>query len=492
MSLGNRESENQREIWLETDRLATGPGHVFYDRLNRLLRENGFDLFVEQLCQPHYQKGGRPSIPPGVYFRMLMIGDLEGIDSQRGIAWRCEDSLALRRFLGISLSEATPDHSRLTRIRDRLPLSVHEEIFQYILFVIKEQDLLKAKTVGVDLTFLEANAAMKAIIRKETGEDWKAYLKRLMKEEGLLQEGSEDPTDEERRRFDHQRATQGKKKVSNDEWISATDPSSRIIKMKDGRTHLGYQAEHVIDLESEVILSATVYSGTDGDSQTLLASVLAAQTHLEQSGSSAEIEEVVADKGYHTNEQLAGAEAMDQRTYIPEPQSCYLRRWTDKPAEQQRAVANNRRRMSRAKGTDLQRERSEKVERSFAHVCETGGARRTWLCGLTKINKRYLMVAAARNLGILMLKLFGMGKPRTLGTVGNGFSFANSGCDAFQRTMWRDQKKYWPLWTTFIVIVNWWKTSFWQRENFVAALNFHGFFNGLLTRELGLSLIQIS
>ena len=478
MSLGKRESENQREFWLETDRLATGPGHVFYDKLNRFLTEKGFDLFLEQLCQPYYQSGGRPSIPPGVYFRMLMIGYLEGIDSQRGIAWRCEDSLALRRFLGISLSEETPDHSSLTRIRDRLPLCVHEEVFQYILFVIEQQGLLKAKTVGVDSTYLEANAAMKAIIRKDTGEDWKAYLKRLMKEEGLLQEGDDDPTDEELRRFDQQRAKQGKKKVSNDEWISATDPSSRIVKMKDGRTHLGYKAEHVIDLESEVILSATVYSGTDGDSQTLLASVLTAQTHLEQSGSSAEIEEVVADKGYHTNEQLAGAEEMDLRTYIPEPKSRYPRRWTDKPAEQQWAVANNRRRMRRAKGKGLQRERSEKVERSFAHVCETGGARRTWLCGLTKINKRYLMVAAARNLGILMLKLFGMGKPRTLQAAGDGFSSANSSCDAFQRTLWRDQKRYWPLWTVFSAIVNWWATNFRQRETFFAAPTFRAFSTG--------------
>ena len=463
---------------MPSHRLATGPGHVFYDKLNRFLTEKGFDLFLEQLCQPYYQSGGRPSIPPGVYFRMLMIGYLEGIDSQRGIAWRCEDSLALRRFLGISLSEETPDHSSLTRIRDRLPLCVHEEVFQYILFVIEQQGLLKAKTVGVDSTYLEANAAMKAIIRKDTGEDWKAYLKRLMKEEGLLQEGDDDPTDEELRRFDQQRAKQGKKKVSNDEWISATDPSSRIVKMKDGRTHLGYKAEHVIDLESEVILSATVYSGTDGDSQTLLASVLTAQTHLEQSGSSAEIEEVVADKGYHTNEQLAGAEEMDLRTYIPEPKSRYPRRWTDKPAEQQWAVANNRRRMRRAKGKGLQRERSEKVERSFAHVCETGGARRTWLCGLTKINKRYLMVAAARNLGILMLKLFGMGKPRTLQAAGDGFSSANSSCDAFQRTLWRDQKRYWPLWTVFSAIVNWWATNFRQRETFFAAPTFRAFSTG--------------
>ncbi|WP_373650038.1 transposase [Schlesneria sp. DSM 10557] len=445
MSLGKRESESQREFWLETDRLATGPGHVFYDKLNRLLREHGFDLFVEQLCQPHYKSGGRPSIPPGVYFRMLMIGYLEGIDSQRGIAWRCEDSLALRRFLGISLSEETPDHSSLTRIRDRLPLSVHEEVFQYILFVIEEQGLLKARTVGVDSTYLEANAAMKSIIRKDTGEDWKEYLKRLMKEEGLLGEGDDDPTDEELRRFDQQRAKRGKKKVSNAEWASRTDPSSKIVKMKDGRTHLGYKAEHVIDLESEVILSATVYTGTEGDSQTLLASVLTAQTHLEQSGSSLKIEEVVADKGYHTNEQLAGAEEMDLRTYIPKPKSRYRRRWKDKPVEQHRAVANNRRRMTRAKGKSLQRARSEKVERSFAHVCRTGGSRRTWLRGLAKINKRYLMVAATRNLGILMLKLFGMGKPRTLHTARGRISAIIPVYSSLKIALWSHHRRHFPL-----------------------------------------------
>jgi transposase len=478
VSQGKRESEEQREFWLPTDRLATGPGHIFYDKLNRLLAENGFDLFVEQLCQPHYKSGGRPSIPPGVYFRMLMIGYLEGIDSQRGIAWRCEDSLALRRFLGISLSEETPDHSSLTRIRDRLPLCVHEEVFQYILFVIETHGLLKAQTVGVDSTFLEANAAMKNIIRKDTGEDWKAYLKRLMREEGLLKDDDDDPTDEELRRFDKQRAKQGKKKVSNDEWISASDPSSRIVKMKDGRTHLGYKAEHVVDLESEVVLSATVYSGTDGDTETLLASVVTAQTHLDQCGCQLEIEEVAADKGYHANQTLADTAELDLRTYIPEPKSRYPRRWTDKPTEHQRAVVNNRRRMSRAKGKGLQRQRSEKVERSFAHVCETGGARRTWLAGLDKINKRYLIVAAARNLGLLMLKLFGIGKPRTLQAAGDGFSFANSWIQLLLKSVWRDQNRRWPSWTVFSASVSRLAMNFRFREKIVAAQAYTAFSTG--------------
>lgn len=477
VSQGKRGSEGQREFWTPTDQLARGPGHVFYDKLSRLLIDNGFDLFVEQLCQPHYKTGGRPSIPPGVYFRMVMIGYLEGIDSQRGIAWRCEDSLALRRFLGVSLSEDTPDHSSLTRIRDRLPLCVHEEVFQYILFVIEQHGLLKAQTVGVDSTFLEANAAMRSIIRKDTGEDWKAYLKRLMREEGLIKE-EENPTDDELRRFDQQRRRQGKKKVSNEEWISATDPSSRIVKMKDGRTHLGYKAEHVVDLDSEVILSATVYSGTDADTQTLLASVVTAQTHLEKCGCGLEIEEVAADKGYHANETLANSVELDLRTYIPEPKSPYPRRWTDKPAEHQRAVVNNRQRMRRTKGKQLQRERSEKVERSFAHVCETGGARRTWLAGLEKINKRYLIVAAARNIGLLMLGLFGIGKPRTLQAAGGGFSCATVWFKAVQILVGRDQKRRWRVLSGFLTRVSRLAMDFQRRQFFVATLDLRAFSTG--------------
>jgi transposase len=413
MSLGKRGDERQGEFWTPTQNLTGGPGHVFYDKLNRVLAQAGFDKFVEELCEPYYEQTGRRSIPPGVYFRMLSIGYLEGLDSQRGIAWRCEDSLSLRRFLGIPLSEDTPDHSSLTRIRDRLPLEVHEQVFRYILQMIDEHGLLKGQTVAVDSTLLEANAAMKAIVRQDSGEDWQAYLKRLMQAEGLIKE-EEEPTEEELRRFDKQRAKQGKKKVSNEDWASPTDPSARIVKLKDGRTHLGYKAEHVVDLESEVILSATVHHGTDSDTSTLLPNLVNAQTNLILAGSTEEIEEVVADKGYHSNETITECDRFGIRTYIPEPQSKHLRRWTDKPEEVERAVVNNRRRLSRDKGQALQKQRSEKVERSFAHVCETGGARRTWLAGLEKINKRYLIHTAARNLGILMLKVFGIGKPRCL------------------------------------------------------------------------------
>lgn len=344
---------------------------------------------------------------------MLMIGYLEGIDSQRGIAWRCEDSLSLRRFLGIPLDQKTPDHSSLTRIRDRLPLQLHEQVFQHVLSIIEEQGLLKGRSVGVDSTLLEANAAMKTIVRKDSGEDWKAYLKRLMQEQGLI-EDDDDPSDDELRKFDKGRQKHGTKKVSNQEWESSSDAESRIVKMKDGRTHLGYKAEHVIDLDSEVILSATVHHGTDGDAQTLVEGLVNAQRNLILAGSAEEVREVAADKGYHKNEVITQCEQFGIRTYIPEPNSPHDRVWTNKPEEVQHAVVNNRRRMRREKGKVLQKQRSEKVERSFAHLCETGGARRTWLRGLEKINKRYLITAAARNLGLLLLKLCGLGKPRGL------------------------------------------------------------------------------
>ena len=424
MALGRRVEERQQEMWIASAELPKSEGHVFYRKLNQLLADAGFDRFVEELCRTYYHATmGRPGIPPGTYFRMLLVGYFEGIGSQRGIAWRCADSLSLRTFLGVPLTEETPDHSSLTRVRDRFSLEVHVEVFRFVLGVASEQGLLKGKTVAVDATTLEANAAMKSIVRRDTGEDWNEYLKRLMQEEGLI-EKDDNPSDEELRRYDKQRKN---KKVSNAEWVSETDPESRITKMKDSRTHLAYKAEHVIDLETEVVLAAEIYTADTGDTDTLVDSVMEAQTHLSEAGLETEIEEAVADKGYHAAHTLELAEAMHLRTYIPEPQRKHDRRWTDKPEEYERVVNNNRRRTKTKRGRRLQRQRSEKVERSFAHVCETGGSRRTWLRGLEKVRKRYLMSAVARNLGLVMRHLFGMGTARGLqsaGDLADAFCFA--------------------------------------------------------------------
>jgi transposase len=416
MALGRRSTEQQPFFWIAADELPRSEGHVFYSQLNELLREAGFDAFVESLCEPYYHDTlGRPGIPPGIYFRMLLVGYFEGLGSQRGIAWRCADSLSLRDFLGLSLSEDTPDHSSLTRMRDRLPLSVHQQVFCFVLQVADAQGLLKGKTVAVDATTLEADAAMKSIVRRDTGEDWQKYVRRLMQEAGQIEPGDE-PTAEEIARFDRKRKD---KKVSNQEWQSKTDPDSRITKMKDGRTHLAYKAEHAIDLDTELILAAEIYPADAADVDTIGPSLSQAQDNLLQAESDAQIEEAVADKGYSKNETLAELEFTEGlRTYIAEPKQAHCRNWQNKPDEQRRSVINNRRRTRGKRGRALQRARSEKVERSFAHVCETGGCRRTWLQGLDKVRKRYLISAVARNLGLVMRRLFGIGTARSLQAAG--------------------------------------------------------------------------
>jgi transposase len=413
MAMGKRESEQQQDLFIPHDKLPRSPGHVFYCKLNQLLAEGGFDRWIEALCEPHYCRGqGRPSVPPGVYFRMLLVGYFEGINSQRGIAWRCSDSLSLRDFLGIPLGEDSPDHSSLSYIRNRLPHSVHEAMFVWVLALLQKKKLLKGKTVGVDSTTLEADAAMKSIVRKDTGEDWKEYLTRLMKEEGLIEEGDDPPNDEDLRKFDKSRTD---KKVSNDEWMSPTDPDARIAKMKDGTTHLAYKAEHVVDLDTNAILAAEIYPANFHDTVTLEDSLHTAQLHQQEAGSEQEIKDAVADKGYHGAETLTNLrEYTTYRSYVPEPERQHQCVWTNKPPEQREAVVANRRRTRGERGRKLQRLRSERVERTFAHVCETGGARRTWLTGIENVRKRYLLSAAAHNLGVLMRSLFKMGTPRGL------------------------------------------------------------------------------
>jgi transposase len=412
MAMGKRKAR-QESLFIAGDRLAAAPGHPFYQKLNALLDEAGFDRWIEGRCVQYYEqieKRGQPSIPPGVYFRMVFVGYFENLDSQRGIAWRCADSLALRQFLGIPLDQTTPDHSTMTNTRKRLPVEVFDEVFQFVLAIAETKKLIAGQTVGVDSTTLEANAAMKSIVRKDTGEDWREYVARLMREEGVI--GPQDePSDEEIRRYDKKRKN---KKVSNDEWESKTDHDARITKMKDGRTHLAYKAEHVVDLESDMVLAAEVQPADAADTQTMMDSVMAAQVNLQQAGSEVEIQEAAADKGYHSAENLQLADELGTRTYIPEPRRQHRSRWIGKPLEQQAAVYGNRRRVQRAKSKALQRKRSELCERTFAHICDTGGARRSWLRGLVNVTKRYRIAAAAHNLGRILRKLFGIGKPKGL------------------------------------------------------------------------------
>lgn len=424
MAMGRRKDERQEPLFVTADALPKSPGHPFYRALNRLLAEADFDRWAENRCRAYYsttETRGQPSLPPGVYFRMLFVGYFEGIGSQRGIAWRCADSASIREFLGLALDQASPDHSTLSLTRTRLPPEVFQEVFEFVLRIAHEKRLLKGKAVGVDSTTLEADAAMKSIVRRDTGEDWKTYVAGLMRAEGLIA-ADEQPSDEDVRRFDK---TRKDKTVSNEEWFNPYDPEAKIAKMKDGTTHLAYKAEHVVDLDSDLIVAAEIRSAADGDAQTLADSVMQAQANLRATGSEQLIEEVAADKGYHSADALELCRHLEFRTYIPEPNRKTDWTWTDKTPEHKQAVHGNRQRVRRRKGKQLQRRRSEVCERTFAHVCDSGGMRRTWLTGLVDLTKRYLIATAAHNLGRMLRTLFGVGKPRALqgfgGVSADGF-----------------------------------------------------------------------
>jgi transposase len=412
MAMGRRK-HRQRGLWIETGRLARGPGHPFYQRLNGLLAQEGFDTFAEAACEKFYADVmGRPSLAPGVYFRLLLIGYFEGIDSERGIAWRVADSLALREFLGFELTQGTPDHSTLSRTRRLIPRETHEEVFTWVVCLLAKKGLLRGKTLAIDATTLEANAALRSIVRRDTGESYQEFLERLAKASGIA-----TPTREDLARIDRDRDGKG----SNGEWRHPHDPEARITKMKDGRTHLAHKAEHLVDLETGAIVAVTVQTFDGGDTASSKATIQEAMDVIadvmEDSEASAALSplvfaELVADKGYHSNEVLQAQAELGIRTYISEPRRG-KRQWRGK-ARARAAVHANRRRMRGERGKRLSRRRGEYVERGFAHCYGTGGMRRVHLRGHTNIRKRLVVHTAAFDLGLVMRKAFGAGTPRGL------------------------------------------------------------------------------
>src|SRR3954452_9941172 len=412
MAMGTRKGrERQQPFWMATNEIVQSPGNAFYDRLNQILNKRRFDVHVERLCRRYY-KGpfGRPSLAPGVYFRMLLIGYFEGLDSERGIAWGVADSLSLRKFLGYALDEQTPDHTTISRTRRLFWLETHKAVFKWVLKILIEEGLVEGRTVSIDATTLEANAALKAIVRRDSGQKYDEYLRELAQAAGI-----ENPTREQLARFDRRR----KKKGSNDEWKHPKDPDARITKMKDGRTHLAHKAEHAVDLASGAVLAVTVQPASEGDTRTIHKTLEEAQGAVTELVDENGIEEVVADKGYHSGDVLEHLEEQHIRSYIPEPDRGN-RHWQGKEAEQKR-VYKNRRRVRRAKNKGLQRRRGELTERSFAHMYETGGMRRVHLRGRDNILKRVLVHAGAFNLGLVMRNLFGSGTPRQLHDTGAAF-----------------------------------------------------------------------
>jgi len=380
-----------------------------------MLEERGFDDFVEQRCASFYaERMGRPSLAPGRYFRLLLIGYFEGIDSERGMAWRAADSLALRSFLGVGMDEMPPDHSTISRTRRLIDVETHQAVFGWVLELLAEKGLLKGKTVGIDATTLEANAAMRSIVRRDSGEGYEEFLRRLAQESGIA-----TPTREQLAKLDRKRA----KKGCNEDWVNPHDPEAEITKMKDGRTHLAYKAEHAVDLETGAVVAVTVASGAAGDTETILETLPQAGEHIAEVACTTNNEEVgervqaegpqeaVADKGYHSNATLQALAEAEVRTYISEPDRG--RRCWKGQTEVRQAVYGNRRRITGEHGKELLRQRGELLERSFAHAYETGGMRRVHLRGRENILKRVLIHIGAFNLSLVMRELLGKGTPRS-------------------------------------------------------------------------------
>jgi len=410
MAMGRRKDQGRTpEMWVATHALPKSPGHPFYQALNRALDTEGFDAFVEAQCAPFYAATvGRPSLLPGRYFRLLLIGYFEGQDSERGIAWRTADSLSLRAFLGLGLEETTPEHSTIARTRRRIDLETHRAVFTWVLQVLAQADLVKGLTVGVDATTLEANAALRTIVRRDSGERYDGFLTRLAVESGIA-----TPTRADLARLDRTRPKKGR----NADWQHPHDPEARITKMKDGRTHLAHKAEHAIDMDTGAVVGITVQGADEGDTTTVAETLVEAADELEAvaavtDGFTGVIENVVMDKGYHSNHVLVGLTEAGFRTFVAEP-ARGRRCWRGQP-EARAAVYANRRRITSPRGRALQRQRSLRLEQPNAHLYETGGMRRTHLRGRANIAKRLLVHAAAFNLGLLMRRALGVGTPRGL------------------------------------------------------------------------------
>ncbi|MCW2243549.1 transposase [Azospirillum canadense] len=400
---------NRRTSGGTGSRLAVelAPRHAFYDRCNKVLAEAEFDETVEMLCQPDYADGvGRPSIPPGRYFRMLFVGQFEGLASEREIAWRCADSLSLHRFLRLDAEEMAPDHTTLSLTRSRLPLDVHHAVFGLILEIADKHDLVTGKRLGVDASTQAANAALRRLVRRDSGEDYRRMLERLARESGI-----KTPTTEDLIRLDR---TRKGKCLSNADWASPTDPEARIAKMKDGTTHLAYKPEHAVDLDSGVIVAAKIHAADHGDTRTLAGTLEQAEVMLgllDAAPSPKWPSEVVADKGYHSREVLKGLEDSAWKSRIAEKRSTHFARWHGDTAAR-RAVYNNRARLLSGVAHHAFKLRAEKVERSFALILDIGGLRRTWLRGVANVEKRYSLQVAADNLGLVIRRRFGVGTPR--------------------------------------------------------------------------------
>ena len=417
MAMG-QQKDRQGDLMVSWSEMPRSPGHVFYDRLQSVLVEADFDGFAEALCKPYYAaRMGAPSVPPGRYFRMHLVGYFEGIGSERGLSWRCSDSLSLRDFLRLESRDRVPDHSWLSKTRSRLLHEVHQAIFDWVLAQIAEAGLVKGERIGVDASTMEANAALRNIVRRDTAEGYREMLERLAQESGI-----ETPTAADLVRLDRKRKG---KKLSNQDWVSKSDPEAKIAKMKDGTTHLAYKPEHAVDLDTGAVVAAELHPADEGDPTTLFKTLAAAEANLEAVDAAPTAENpaaCVADKGYHSRAVLKALDDSLWKTRIAEPKQKGFSRWHGDQAAR-RAVTNNRVRLKSGVAREAFKRRAEIVERSFAHNLDRGGMRRTWLRGRENVHKRYLLHVAGHNLSLLMRQLIGAGTPREAVAGGYGCIF---------------------------------------------------------------------
>lgn len=405
-----KKTQEQKEFWVMAQRLPQASPSRFYELLNRTLEEMEFARQVWELCAPasaEVSRGGRPGIDPVVYFKMLMIGFFEGIESERQIALRCADSLSLRGFLSYRLDEATPDHSSMSIIRQRLGSACFEQVFALVLAALQGHGLLKGRHLGIDSSVIEANASLRSLAERNTEEAYWTYVQRLAKEAGL-----ETSDGAALRNFDRHRAG---KKMSNQQWQNPHDPDAKIGRTKDGATDMIYLPEHTVDLDTGAIVQAQVLPGDHRDSEDLSARIIEAVVSVQEAQGTTEVEvlpqTLTADKGYFSLEEIGHLQALSLKTVISDPRRDQRR--LDKLEPSQRQTLARAQRSTRSKyGRALLRKRGQHIERSFAHVLDAGGMRRATLRGLENLNKRHQIAAACSNLSQLLRRLYGIGTPK--------------------------------------------------------------------------------
>ncbi len=403
-----KKEQEQKEFWVMAERLPKASPSRFYELLNGTLEAMGFAEEVWQICAPAYaeeQRGGRPGIDPAVYFKMLMIGFFEGIESERQIAARCEDSLSLRGFLGYRLDEATPDHSSMSIIRQRLGSACFERVFALVLAALQRHGLLKGRHLGIDSSVIEANASLRRLSERNTEEAYWDYVQRLAKEAGL-----ETTDGAALRNFDRKRTG---KKLSNEQWQNPHDPDAKIGRTKDGATDMVYLPEHTVDLDTGAIVQAQVLSGDHRDSEELSERVIEAVLNVQEAQADPEAlpETLTSDKGYFSLLEIGRLQELSLKTVISDPRRAQRR--FDKLSSQERQSLARAQRSVRSKyGRKLLRKRGQHIERSFAHVLDAGGMRRATLRGLENLNKRHQIAAACYNLSQLLRRLYGIGTPK--------------------------------------------------------------------------------